>query len=167
MPQLFLIWPVLEARAEILALFCCTFGKSKTPQICSEIIWPLDLIPHQLTERSRLCKIVSIFICTKLRLCAVILSSFLRGLFVLFFQIFRYLKNLKRDLISRQISLRPNSPKKCVKSLFWVLWTRLGLRFCIFFRWKKYFFINEKQWPSYPIKSWSFRAQRIWKLNAT
>ena len=27
--------------AEILAIFCCIFGTSKTPQICSEIIWPL------------------------------------------------------------------------------------------------------------------------------
>ena len=38
---IFLIWPILVARAEILAIFRCIFGKFKTPQFCSEIIWPL------------------------------------------------------------------------------------------------------------------------------
>ena len=52
---LFFIWPVLEARAEILVIFYCFFGKFKTPKICSEINWllgfpniagshPMDLI---------------------------------------------------------------------------------------------------------------------------
>ena len=40
---IFLIWPILVARAEILAIFRCIFGKFKTPQFCSEIIWPLHM----------------------------------------------------------------------------------------------------------------------------
>ena len=34
----------IKARAEILAIFRCIFGKFKTPHFCSEIIWPLVVV---------------------------------------------------------------------------------------------------------------------------
>ena len=40
----FSIWPILEARAEILAIFRCIFEKFKTALISSEINWPLAYI---------------------------------------------------------------------------------------------------------------------------
>ena len=53
----FLIWPIIEARAEILAIFYSIFGKFKTAHICSEIKWPLGSVhglqmPNELYESS-------------------------------------------------------------------------------------------------------------------
>ena len=37
-------WPILEARAEILAIVSLHFGKFMAPNFCYKIIWPLGRI---------------------------------------------------------------------------------------------------------------------------
>ena len=42
MPFIYLIWPILQARAEIMATFVAFLENFKTAPICSKIIWPLE-----------------------------------------------------------------------------------------------------------------------------
>ena len=64
---IFLIWPILEARAEILTIISLLFGKFKTPQFCSEIIWPLDMeeFPRKLTNNSLIVKSINSLHCER------------------------------------------------------------------------------------------------------